>query len=89
MNLKVRVRNPIFWVQIGLAFIAPILAFYNITAAEIDSWFKLGELILNALKNPFICFTIAQSIWSALNDPTTAGLSDSKLVLSYQTPKQD
>lgn len=89
MNLKVRIKNPIFWVQIMLAFLAPILAYFNITAADITSWAKLGELILNALSNPFICFTIAQSIWSALNDPTTSGITDSANAMKYSVPNSD
>ena len=89
MNLKVRIKNPIFWVQILLAFIAPILAYFDITASDVTSWVQLGQLILRALSNPFICFTIAQSIWAALNDPTTSGVTDSARVFTYSKPNSD
>ena len=31
----------------------------------------------------------SKAFWVAVNDPTTAGLSDSKLAMSYTKPKED
>lgn len=32
MNLKVRVKNPVFWVQIVLSILTPVLAYAGLTA---------------------------------------------------------
>lgn len=88
MNFKVRFKNPVFIVQIILAIFTPLLAYMGLTAQDLTSWSILGEILLNAIKNPYVLVLIIISVWNALNDPTTAGLTDSKLALTYQTPKK-
>lgn len=88
MNLLVRIRNPIFWIQIGLSIATPVLAYYGITAADITTWAGLGELIIKAISNPFVVLTICSSIWSTLNDPTTAGVTDSSQAMHYTEPRK-
>ena len=87
MNFKVRFKNPIFIAQLILAILTPILAYAGLTVQDLTSWTKLGQLLINALSNPYVLGLIAVSIWNALNDPTTAGISDSKQALTYQIPK--
>ena len=41
-----------------------------------------------ALKNPYVIGLILVSVWNALNDPTTEGLSDSDLAMTYKKPKE-
>ena len=87
MNFKVRFKNPIFIAQLILAILTPILAYAGLTLQDPTSWTKLGQLLINALSNPYVLGLIAVSVWNALNDPTTAGITDSKQVMTYQIPK--
>lgn len=86
LNIPVRLRNPVFWAQIGLAILAPILAYFGLTGADITSWPLLGQTLLAAVKNPYVCALALISVWNAVNDPTTRGLGDSERALSYQQP---
>ena len=87
MNLKVRFKNPVFIAQLILAILTPILAYAGLTLQDLTSWTKLGQLLINALSNPYVLGLIAVSVWNALNDPTTAGITDSKQAMTYQIPK--
>lgn len=89
MNLKVRFRNPVFWAQIILSILMPILTYAGLTVQDITSWQKLGTLLYNAIQNPYVLGLVAVSVWSALTDPTTAGLGDSKRAMTYQKPYKD
>lgn len=88
MNLKVRFRNPVFIVQLILAILTPILAYAGLTLQDLTTWGALGNLLLGALSNPYVLGLIAVSVWNALNDPTTAGVTDSAQAMTYQTPKK-
>ena len=83
MNWKIRIKNPVWWVQIILAILTPILAYAGLSAQDLTTWNTLGTLILNALKNPYVLSLIAVSVWNACNDPTSSGVTDSTLVKSY------
>ena len=87
MNLKVRFKNPIFIIQLILAVLTPILTYANLTVQDITSWTILGEILIGAIKNPYVLGLIAVSVWNALNDPTTAGITDSDLAMTYEKPK--
>lgn len=87
INWVVRLKNPIFVVQLLLAIITPVLAYMGITFQDLTSWEKLGEVILNALSNPYILGLIIVSAFNALTDPTTKGISDSEKALTYTEPK--
>ena len=89
MNLKVRFKNPVFIIQIILAIFTPLLAYMGLTAQDLVSWPILGEVLLNAIRNPYVLVLIIISVWNALNDPTTSGVKDSALALSYQKPKSN
>lgn len=88
MNLKVRFRNPVFIVQLILAILTPILAYAGLTLQDLTTWGALGNLLMGALSNPYVLGLIAVSVWNALNDPTTAGITDSAQAMTYQTPKK-
>ena len=88
MNLKVRFKNPIFIAQFILAILTPILAYAGLTMQDLTSWAILGNIIVDAIKNPYVVGLIIISIWNALNDPTTAGFTDSEQAMTYQKPKE-
>lgn len=87
MNLKVRFKNPVFIVQLVLSIFAPILAYAGITAQDITTWSKLGELIVGAISNPYVLSLVALSVWNTLNDPTTKGIGDSERAKEYDKPQ--
>lgn len=87
LNWKVRFSNPVFWAQLIVAVFAPILVQLGIAWGDITSWSALGGVLLQAIGNPVIVVAIIVSVWNAINDPTTAGLSDSTQALTYTKPK--
>lgn len=87
LNLKVRFKNPVFIAQIVLAVIMPILGYMGLTAEDITTWKILVEVLMEAVKNPYVLVIVAVSVWNALNDPTTKGVSDSENALNYTEPK--
>lgn len=89
INWKVRVKNPVWWAQIVLAILTPILGYAGITAADLTTWAALGNLLLGAVSNPYVLAIVAVSVWNACNDPTVSGLSDSSLALTYDKPKSE
>lgn len=88
MNLKVRFKNPVFIAQFILAILTPILAYAGLTVQDLTSWAALGDILLGAIKNPYVLGLIIISVWNALNDPTTAGIADSELAMTYDKPKK-
>ena len=88
MNLKVRFKNPVFIVQIILSILLPILAYRSMTLQDLTTWNTLGDLLIGAIQNPYLLGTVAVSVWNALTDPTTEGLGDSDLALTYDKPKE-
>ena len=87
MNLKVRFKNPVFIAQLILAILTPILAYAGLTVQDLTSWQALGKILLGAIRNPYVLGLIVVSVWNALNDPTTAGVTDSTQALTYNKPK--
>lgn len=87
INWKIRFKNPVFIAQLILAILMPILAYAGLTLQDLTSWEVLGKILLGAIKNPYVLGLIAVSVWNALNDPTTQGISDSALAMTYKIPK--
>ena len=88
LNIPVRLKNPVFWAQLGLAVLTPILAYFGLTGADITSWPILGQTLLAAIRNPYVCALAAVSVWNAVNDPTTKGVGDSARALTYDSPAE-
>jgi len=88
MNLKVRFKNPVFIAQLFLAILLPILSYAGLTVQDLTTWAALGNVLIGALQNPYVLGLIIVSIWNALNDPTTAGLTDSTQAMTYDKPRK-
>ena len=86
INWKVRFKNPVFLAQLGLSVLTPILAYAGLTLADMTTWSAVGQLFINAVSNPYVLGLVMVSVWNALNDPTTAGLNDSKQAMTYTEP---
>lgn len=83
INWKIRMENPMWWVQILLSIITPILTYAGITAEEITTWAALGGLLLDAISNPYVLVLVGVSVYNAIVDPTTKGIGDSERALNY------
>lgn len=87
INVKVRLKNPVFIAQLLLAVLTPMLAYAGLTMQDMTTWKALGDLIINAISNPFVLMLVIQSVWNAINDPTTKGIKDAPHVMEYTEPK--
>ena len=84
INWVVRIKNKNFWISL----IPAVLLLVQVVAAVFGFTLELGELgdkllaVVNAL---FAVLTIL----GIVTDPTTAGVGDSKLAMTYTKPKED
>lgn len=84
MNIIVRLKNPWFWV--GLVGI--ILTAMEVSPEMFTSWGLLWDNIVALVQNPFRLGSVIIAILGVLVDPTTAGVGDSNLAMSYKKPKK-
>ncbi len=89
INWKIRLKNPMFIAQLVLSVIMPILAYLGLTAEDLSSWAKLGEVLIKAVSSPYILGLVLVSVYNAITDPTTTGFTDSKRALTYDKPNDD
>lgn len=85
MNLKVRAKNPYFW--IGL--IGVILAAMGISPEMLTTWGAVIDAFKALITNPFMLGSVVLAVMGVLNDPTTAGLGDTTQVMGYTTPRKE
>lgn len=84
INFTARIKNKTFW----LTLIPAVLLLVQVCAAPFGYQWDFGVLneqlaaIINAL------FAVL-AILGVVNDPTTAGISDSKQAMAYDKPKAD
>lgn len=84
INITARIKNKTFW----LTLIPAVLLLVQVCAAPFGYQWDFGVLneqlaaIINAL------FSVL-AILGVVNDPTTAGFSDSKRAMTYEKPKAD
>lgn len=62
INLKVRFKNPIFIAQMVMAIILPILAYFGLTAQDMNSWSTLGKTLFDAISNPYVVSLVIVSV---------------------------
>ena len=72
MNLKVRVKNYLFWVSIGGLFLTATGASFE----SLNSWAVLLDLVKSFINNPFQLFTFVVALFGIINNPITKGLKD-------------
>lgn len=85
MNIKVRVRNPWFWVGVVSVAITAI----GVDPQTFTSWAAVWDGIKAVLSNPVQLVTMCLAVLSVFIDPTTAGVSDSEKALTYSVPRKD
>lgn len=82
INWKVRIRNKNFWISI----IPAVLLLVQVVASTFGFKLELGELgdkLLAVVNSIFAVLTIL----GVVTDPTTEGMSDSALAMTYVVPK--
>lgn len=88
INWKVRLKNPQFWIAIGIAFFSNLFMMSGVEFADMTSWSALWDVVVGGFANPFMFVNLALFVYLASLDPTTAGLKDSKQALDYLKPKE-
>ena len=83
INWKVRIKNKNFWV----AIIPAVLLLAQVVAKVFGYELDLGELGNNLLAVVNAVFVVL-SILGIVTDPTTEGITDSKLAMTYDEPKR-
>ena len=82
INWKVRIKNPVFWTTVipaAISFIYCVFGAFGIVPALTEN------MVLN-----FASAVIAMlTTLGVLIDPTTAGISDSALAMTYKEPRKD
>lgn len=89
INWTVRFKNPVFWAELAAAVLLPILTHMGMNWEDMTSWATLGSMLMSAIQNPVIVVAVVVSVWNAINDPTTAGVSDSVQAMTYTEPKKN
>lgn len=87
INWKVRFANPEFWKQIAMAVFVPLLAYYGMMWDDMTTWAAIGDLFVQAIQNPVVVLSVVVSVYNAIIDPTTKGMSDSEQAMTYTKPK--
>lgn len=82
INWKVRIKNPVFWTTVipaAISFIYCVLGAFGIVPALTEN------MVLNFTGAVVTMLTTL----GVLIDPTTAGISDSSLAMTYSAPRKD
>lgn len=82
VNWKVRIRNKNFWISV----IPALILLVQVVADVFGFTLNLTELGTKLLAVVDALFAVL-AILGVVVDPTTAGLSDSKLAMTYEYPK--
>ena len=84
INWKVRIKNKTFWLSLIPALLLLAQALGAVFGLSLDLSAG-GEKLLTVVNTLFAVLIIL----GVVTDPTTAGVSDSKLALSYDEPKKN
>lgn len=83
INWKVRIKNKYFWLTLIPAVLILIQAVASVFGFTIDLG-DLGDKLINVVNALFVVLAIL----GIVNDPTTQGVSDSTLAMTYLEPKR-
>lgn len=62
------------WISIALAIFTPVLAYFGLSGEDLTTWGKLGEVIVQAISNPYVVFLMLAGLYSAIQNPKTKGI---------------
>lgn len=83
INLKVRLKNKVFWVTIIPAVLLLVQVVAGVFGFELELN-TIGDKLIDVVNAVFLVLAIL----GVVTDPTTAGISDSKQALTYDKPKE-
>lgn len=83
INWTVRLKNKNFWIAFIPAILLLIQAVAKVFGFELD-FGELGENLLNVVNAVFVVLALL----GIVTDPTTAGIGDSTLAMTYEVPKE-
>lgn len=84
INWKVRIKNKVFWLSIIPAILLLIQAVAAVFGYTLD-FTDLAAKLVAVVEAAFVVLAIL----GIVADPTTAGMSDSRLAMTYEKPKKD
>ena len=84
INWTVRFKNKQFWVS----FVPAVLLLIQVIAAVFGFELDLGDLGNKLLDVVNALFAVL-ALLGIVTDPTTSGVSDSTLAMTYDKPKED
>jgi phi LC3 family holin len=82
INWKIRIKNPIFWTTVipaAVSFLYCVLGAFGIVPALTEN------MVLNLASAAITALTVV----GVLVDPTTKGLNDSSMAMTYKAPRAD
>ena len=84
LNIKVRLKNKTFWITFIPMVLLLVYQILNIFGIQFDleTW---QDIILNVVSVVFMVL----SALGIVVDPTTQGIEDSDLAMTYDKPKKD
>lgn len=82
INWTIRWKNKNFWISIIPAMLLLIQVVLAVFGIEVD-FGVLNERLIAVVKAVFVVL----AIMGIVTDPTTAGISDSSLAMTYKIPK--
>ena len=84
INWKVRIKNKLFWLAIIPALLLLVKTVAAVAGVSLD-FAALGDRLAAVVEAVFSVLAIL----GIVADPTTDGLGDSKLAMTYEKPKVD
>lgn len=83
INWKIRIKNPIFWIQIVVGILLTALAYNSMQPQDLTTWSGVMDLIKGIVNNPYLLWLCIYNAWCTINDPTSSGITDSSRALQY------
>lgn len=84
INWKVRIKNKVFWLSIIPAILLLVQAVAAVFGYSLD-FTDLTAKLVAVVEAAFVVLAIL----GIVADPTTSGMSDSRLAMTYEKPKED
>lgn len=72
MNIKQRLKHPMFWIGV----ISTFFAAGGVDINTLTSWTAFVNSMQSIFLNPVACMSVVVSVWSIMTDTSTPGLLD-------------
>lgn len=89
INWKVRLNNPNWWFCAVGSIVMPVIAYFGLNFESFTTWAIVWDTFIVSVSNPYVVMMCLFSLYNAIVDPTTAGVSDSRQALNYIKPNSE